>query len=104
MGYSYGFDYPGAPFLGPLAIVWSTATVSMLLGWLTLRGKSVWPAVIGHAAINGVAGLGTIFLQGTSNTLLGPTPVGLIGGLGSALVAAMILLFLRNDGDSASGC
>lgn len=102
MGYNYGFDYPGAPFLGPLAMVWFTVAAGVLLGWLTLRGKSVWPAVIGHAAINGMAGLGTIFLQGTPNTLLGPTPVGLVGGLGFALVAATILLLLRNDGDCAS--
>jgi len=93
MGYNYGFDYPGAPLLGPLAMVWFTVNAGILLGWLTLRGKSVWPAVIGHAAINGVAGLGAIFVQGDPNTLLGPTPVGLIGGVGFTVVAAGILLY-----------
>ena len=94
MGYNYGFDYPGAPFLGLLAMVWFTVALGVLLGWLTLKGESVWPAVIGHAAVNGVAGLGVIFLQGEPNTLLGPTPVGLVGGLGFTLAAAVILLLL----------
>ncbi|MEA3377288.1 MAG: CPBP family intramembrane glutamic endopeptidase [Chloroflexota bacterium] len=92
MGYNYGFDYPGAPVLGPLAMVWFTVVVGTLLGWLTLRGESVWPAVIGHAALNGVAGLGIIFVRGDPNTLLGPTPVGLIGGIGFTVVAGAILM------------
>jgi len=94
MGYNYGFDYPGAPFLGPLAMVWFTVTVSVLLGWLTVRAGSVWPATIGHGALNGVAALGLIFVEGTPNTLLGPTPVGLVGGLGFTVAAAVILLLL----------
>lgn len=94
MGYNYGFDYPGAPFLGPLAMVWFTVVVGVLLGWLTIRGRSVWPAVIGHAAVNGMAGLGLIFVQGQPNTLLGPTPVGTIGGLGFTVAAVAILLRL----------
>lgn len=100
MGYNYGFDYPGAPFLGPLAMVWFTVAAGVLLGWLTLRGRSVWPAVIGHAALNGVAGLATIFVRGDPNTLLGPTPVGIVGGIGFTVVAAAILLSLeRREGE-----
>jgi membrane protease YdiL (CAAX protease family) len=94
MGYNYGFDYPGAPVLGLLAMVWFTVALGVLLGWLTARGESVWPAVIGHAAVNGVAGLGVIFVQGEPNALLGPMPVGLVGGIGFTLAAAVILLFL----------
>jgi membrane protease YdiL (CAAX protease family) len=97
MGYNYGFDYPGAPFLGPLAMVWFTVAAGILLGWLTMRGESVWPAVIGHGAINGVGGLGIIFAQGNPNTLLGPTPVGLVGGVGFTLVAVGILLSRQSD-------
>lgn len=94
MGYNYGFDYLGAPFLGPLAMVWFTVVAGTLLGWLTLRGKSAWPAVIGHAALNGMAGLGVIFLRGDPHTLLGPTPVGLIGGIGFTATAVVILVWL----------
>jgi membrane protease YdiL (CAAX protease family) len=99
MGHNYGFDYPGAPYLGLLAMVLFTVALSVLLGWMTWRAGSVWPAVIGHAAVNGVAGLGAIFVQGQPNTLLGPTPVGLVGGSGFALAAVVILLLIRERPD-----
>ncbi len=92
MGHNYGLDYPGAPFLGLLAMVWFTLLLSAFLGWVTLKAKSVWSAVVGHAAINGVAGLGVIFVTGVPNPLLGPTPVGLIGGVGFAALAALIFI------------
>lgn len=90
MGHNYGLTYPGAPWLGPLAMVWFTLILSIFLGWVTLKSGSVWPAVIGHAAVNGMANLGVIFVQGQPNPLLGPLPVGLIGGAGFALVALLI--------------
>ena len=92
MGHNYGLDYPGAPWLGPLAMVWFTFVCGTVLGWLTVRGGSVWPAVIGHAAINGIAGLGALFIQGEPNPVLGPLPVGVIGGLPWALLTLGLLL------------
>jgi len=65
------------------------------LGWATLRGGSVWPAVIGHGAFNGIAGIYVFFTQGTPNTLLGPSAVGLIGSWGIAVVA--LIIFLKRD-------
>jgi len=91
MGYNYGFDYPGAPWSGLLAMVWFTFVVGTVLGWATLRGGSVWPAVIGHGALNGAAGIGVLFLAGQTNPLLGPAPVGLIASLPWALMALWIL-------------
>lgn len=93
MGHNYGFEYPGAPWLGLLAMVWFTIITGIFLGWLTIKSESVWPAVIGHGAINGVASLGIVFVQGDPNPLLGPLPTGLIGGIGFSLVA--LWLFLR---------
>jgi membrane protease YdiL (CAAX protease family) len=92
MGYEYGFSYPGFPWVGPLLFIWITFCFGTFLGWLVLRGKSVWPAVIGHAAINGIAGLAAMIMIGQPNPLLGPLPVGIIGSLGYALVA--IALFI----------
>jgi membrane protease YdiL (CAAX protease family) len=91
MGHNYGLDYPGAPFLGPLAMVWFTMTVGTLLGWLTVRAGSVWPAVIGHGALTGMASLGVIFGRGEPNPLVGPLPIGLLGGIAFAAVAAVLL-------------
>ena len=90
MGYEYGFSYPGYPWVGPLLFIWVTFGLGIFLGWLTLRGKSIWPAVIGHAAINGIAGAAVFATAGKPNMLLGPLPVGIIGSLGFALVALAI--------------
>jgi membrane protease YdiL (CAAX protease family) len=92
MGYEYGFNYPGYPWAGPLLFLWVTFGSGIFLGWLTLRGKSIWPAVIGHAAINGVAGVAVFAIAGEPNSLLGPLPVGIIGSLGFALAAIAIFI------------
>jgi len=92
MGYNYGLAYFGAPFLGPLAMVWFTLSLSVIFAWLTIKAGSVWPAVIAHGAVNGIAGIGMLFTKGNPDPLLGPTPVGLIGGLGLTLTAILLLL------------
>ena len=92
MGHNYGLEYVGAPFLGPLAMVWFTLIVGTLLGWLTFRAGSVWPGVIGHAVLNGMANLGVIFARANPNPLVGPLPVGVVGGVAFAVVAAVLLV------------
>lgn len=92
MGYNYGSDYFGAPFLGPLAMVWFTLGLSVIFGWLSIKAHSLWPAVIAHGAINGIAALGSIFVKGNPDSLLGPTPVGIVGGFGLTLIAVLILI------------
>lgn len=87
LGYNYGLAYAGAPWLGMLAFVWFTFTFGTLLGWLTLRGGSVWPAVIGHGALNGIAALPALFVQGEPNPLLGPLGHGVVAGIPLALLA-----------------
>lgn len=93
MGYNYGTDYPGAPWAGLLMMVWFCVVVGALLAWTSLRARSVWPAVIGHGAINGIAALGALFVRGEPNPLLGPLPLGLIGSVG--FVVLTVVLFLR---------
>lgn len=92
MGHNYGMDYFGAPFLGPLAMVWFTVCLSIIYGWITIKAESVWPAVIAHGAGNGIAALGLLFVQGNPNLILGPTPAGWIGGVGLTITALIILL------------
>ncbi len=93
MGHNYGLVYPGAPVLGPLAMIGFCFTVGTFFGWATLKGGSVWPAVIGHAMLNGIAALPTLFLAGdAANPVLGPAATGVIGGLG--FIVVMVLLFV----------
>lgn len=94
MGHNYGLDYPGAPWPGLVLMVLFTVAVGVVLGWLTLRSGSIWPAVLGHAMINGAAGLGLLFHLGSPRLLFGPTASGLLGML-PWLVAAGWLLTRR---------
>jgi membrane protease YdiL (CAAX protease family) len=75
-----------------LAFVWFTFTFGTILGWLTLHGRSVWPAVIGHSAFNGIAALGTLFIQGEPHPVLGPGPIGLVGGMAFTVVGLWLWL------------
>jgi len=95
MGYEYGFNYPGFPWIGLLLFLWFTTCASIFQAWTVLRAKSVWPGVIGHAAINGFAAASIVVTTGHPNRLLGPVPVGIIGSLGFALVAAAIFFSPR---------
>lgn len=95
MGHNYGLDYPGAPWLGILAMIWTMFILGTFLGWAALRAGSVWPAVIGHGAFNGIAGIYVFLTRGEPNLILGPSVVGIIGSLGFAIVA--LIIFLRPD-------
>jgi membrane protease YdiL (CAAX protease family) len=84
----------GSAFPFPLVYLVFTCSISVLLSWVTLCGSSVWPAAIGHGAINGTSALPGFLLKGSALPLLGPAPTGLIAGLGY-LVLALGLLFSR---------
>jgi membrane protease YdiL (CAAX protease family) len=91
MGYNYGSGYPGAPWLGMLMMVWVTIAWGILIGWLTLRGRSVWPAVIAHGALNGFAAIITLVIKGSPSPLVGPLPTGVIASLPFVAAAIWVL-------------
>jgi len=93
MGYNYGFEYPGSPWLGPLAMVWFTVLIGIFLAWLTLKTDSVWPANVAHGALNGIASIGVLFLIKNPPVLLGPYPTGVIGSIPFLLVGILVFLF-----------
>ena len=95
MGYEYGFDYPGYPWLGPVVFLWFTFIIGTFLAWLTLKSRSVWPAVIAHAALNGMAPLALLLVKGQPNTLLGPAAVGLVASIPFTILG--LALFLRSE-------
>lgn len=92
MGHNYGFGYPGAPWTGILTFTIVPVFYSVFLGWTTLKAKSVWPAAISHASLNGTAAAFIFFTKGEPNPLLGPSAAGFIGASGFALAAVWILL------------
>jgi membrane protease YdiL (CAAX protease family) len=92
MGQNYGLEYPGAPWLGMLMMMWVTIGLGTFLGWLTIRSGTIWPAVIGHAAINGISSLAAIFVVGNPSPLLGPYPIGIVGSIAWFIFTLVILL------------
>jgi membrane protease YdiL (CAAX protease family) len=92
MGYNYGVGYPGAPWTGMLAMVWMTTATGTFLAWVTLRSGSVWPAALGHGAINAVGGVGVLFARPSPPLLLGPTVTGAVVVLPWAALAVWLLL------------
>jgi membrane protease YdiL (CAAX protease family) len=92
MGYEYGLGYWGAPVVGPLLFLLFTVSLSAFLAWVTLRSGSVWPAAVGHAAINASALMMVFYNTGEADALIGPAPVGIVGFLGYAGLALIIFL------------
>jgi membrane protease YdiL (CAAX protease family) len=96
MGHNYGLDYPGFPWLGLLAMLWFCISGGVFIGWLALKSESVWPAVVAHGALNGIAALSLFFINSSPPMLLGPTPAGVIGVLPFTLVSILILKSVRD--------
>ena len=97
MGHNYGLSYPGYPWLGLLATVWFTVSIGIVFGWLSLKGRSVWPTVLAHGALNGLASIGVLFLNNPSPMLLGPTPAGVIGCIPFTILSIFILLKTKDE-------
>jgi membrane protease YdiL (CAAX protease family) len=95
MGYEYGLSYWGAPVVGPLIYVVFVLYLSAFLAWVTLRSGSVWPAALGHGVINASVLLMSAFVGGDPHWLIGPQPMGIVGGLGYALLALLIFFSSR---------
>lgn len=91
MGYNYGFGYVGAPWTGMLAMVWMTTAAGTFLAWVTLRSGSVWPAALGHGAINAVGGIGVLLSRPAPTLLFGPTVTGVVVVVPWALLAGWLL-------------
>jgi membrane protease YdiL (CAAX protease family) len=92
MGHNYGLDYPGAPWLGMLVMIWFCFSIGTLFGWATLRAGSVWPAVIGHAVINGISGFVVYTIQAQPSPLLGPLSMGLIASIPFFLFSLAVII------------
>jgi membrane protease YdiL (CAAX protease family) len=96
MGHNYGLDYWGYPWLGLLLMVWFTLSVGVFIGWISQKAGSVWPAVIAHGALNGIAALGLLFTSGPTPLVLGPTPAGVISCIPFTVVSAIILAKMKD--------
>lgn len=87
-----GHNYPEAPRIGVLMMIAMCLVLGLLLGWTRLATGSVWPAVIGHGALNGAAG--AVFLFHRAGSQIDTTQVGMTGWTGWLLPAAVILALI----------
>ena len=92
-GYNYGMQYWGAPVLGPLLFCLVTVALGTLFDLLYEKSGSIWIPSLAHGAFNAAAGIPSLFLSPAylSDSTLGPTMIGLIGGLPLFLLAAWAL-------------
>jgi membrane protease YdiL (CAAX protease family) len=95
MGFNYGVGYWGAPVTGPLLFVLVLTFESTFYAWVTLRSGSVWSAALAHGASNASNSLAWIFFSGEQDPLIGPGVQGVIGSLGYAVLALLILFSPR---------
>ncbi|NNJ10163.1 CPBP family intramembrane metalloprotease [Chloroflexales bacterium ZM16-3] len=86
-----GYNYPQHPQLGVLLMVGFCMIWGVIFGWLRLSTGSVWPAMLAHGALNGIAGATALFLQaGASYDTALAGPLGLAGWLLPLLLIGLL--------------
>lgn len=93
-GYEYGKVYWGAPVLGMALFCLIATAMGIVLDFLYEKSRTIWIPALAHGAINAFAGVPVLLLDPAfiDKMTLGPTMVGLIGGLPMIILAAILLL------------
>jgi membrane protease YdiL (CAAX protease family) len=94
IGYNYGTDHRIA---GIFAMIIFCTALGIILGFLTYKVHSIWPAVLFHASINGMDlwAPSTLFMSNKPNVFLGPDILGVFGGLGFIIIDIVIIMVIR---------
>ncbi|WP_081863973.1 CPBP family intramembrane glutamic endopeptidase [Mycetocola saprophilus] len=85
-----GHNFSQPDLWGVLTMVVGCVLWGMLFGWVRLRTGSIWPAVIGHGALNASAGL--IFLLSAAGAPMNLTLVNPLGVSGWIVIAIIVLV------------
>uniref|UniRef100_UPI00384AA939 CPBP family intramembrane glutamic endopeptidase n=1 Tax=Microbispora cellulosiformans TaxID=2614688 RepID=UPI00384AA939 len=88
-----GYNYPALGAWAAVLFVGFCVIFGALLGWMRLRSRSVWPAVIAHASLNAVAGLA--LLLGDAAAPPNPALAGITGIVGWVLLAVVVFVAFR---------
>ncbi len=88
LGHNFGLtDWRGVALMTVGCIVWG-----VFFGWLRLRSASVWPAVIGHGALNAAAGTFALVAAADSPMSLAlVNPLGVSGWIAVAICVAVLV-------------
>ena len=85
-----GYNFNRTDWSGVALMVGGCVAWGMLLGWARLRSGSVWPAVVGHGALNASAGL--FLIVGAAGAPLDPALVSPLGVAGWIVIAVVVLI------------
>lgn len=88
-----GYNYEQLGPWSALMFVPFCMAFGAVLSWTRLHSGSVWPAVIGHGALNGSTVL--LFLGGAAGQDLNLAIVGPIGVVGIAMLTVIVALLFR---------
>jgi len=89
-----GHNYPEHPFAGiGLMVLWCML-LSPLLGYLSIRSRSVVPATLFHGVTNASPSIALLHVAGGNDLLVGLT--GLAGIAAAALMTGVLFLLLRS--------
>lgn len=88
-----GYNYPNVPVVVSfIMMVCFCSLVGVLLGWLRLASRSVWPSAIAHGFLNASAGLSVVF--SAAGHPVDNVSTGLLGWSGWLVLIVLILLLV----------
>ncbi|WP_435872312.1 lysostaphin resistance A-like protein [Microbispora rosea] len=88
-----GYNYPALGAWAAVLFIGFCVIFGALLGWMRLRSRSVWPAVVAHGSLNALAGLA--LLLGDADAPPNAALAGITGIVGWALLAVVVLVAYR---------
>ena len=97
LGHNYGIGYPGFPFTGILAMIIFCIVMGTIFSYITIKTNSCVPAIFAHGGLNSIAAVGIYYSKDGGNPFIGPSPTGIIGGLGFIAVAIVIAVKLLKE-------
>lgn len=91
MGFNYGSEHP---VLGIFAMTVHCVILGIIEAFLFSKTQSVWCPVVFHAALNAMDKFSpsALFMQTKPNPFIGPSAVGIVGGIGFTLIAVIIFI------------
>lgn len=87
-----GYDYPFHPKFGIILMTIYCVIFGVLLGWLRLATGSIWPAAVGHGALNAVGGFSYVIAD--ADQTIDTARVTILGWTGWILPLLVVLLLV----------
>jgi membrane protease YdiL (CAAX protease family) len=97
LGHNYGIGYAGFPYTGILAMILFCIVLGTIFTFLTIRTNSCIPAMFAHGSMNSIAAAGIYLSVGGGNPFIGPSPTGILGGIGFLAAAAVMAVLMVRD-------